>query len=457
MHGAALALVVVLGLPAPTADPASLVGQLGSSRFAQREAAEAALTKLGRAALPALKGARGDKDPEVRSRASAILRRIEQTLLEQPTPVGLDFREVRLSDAVATINRKTGLALAASSDGEADWAGRRLTLVEGQPLPFWKAMDALCRAADAHYVLGGQPTLGSGDSTFPLYEGYAPPPEPVADSGPFRVHLASLHYQSEIRLDRPRRGPVARGGVAPSPDESARVGDSPARQFYLQLLVAAEPHLSITQNGAVRLSEAVDDRGRSLVVPPDRAAVQQSWGYYGVNPSPLVRLRVDLVRPDDPGRRIARIKGVIPVVVATRRPESLEIPLDKASSRPFRDDQVALAVLARRPARDGQPATIEVALRVAEGAWQPPAAEDNDAMPYRPESPQQQLEILDASRRPLAWFPSATSYSADETRLTLTLLPRGDGTPADPATLRYHGLIRGVAEIPFEFLDLPMP
>ena len=51
MLGAILALAFVAGGPAGP-DPAALVEELGSPRYLQRESAEAALTRLGRAALP---------------------------------------------------------------------------------------------------------------------------------------------------------------------------------------------------------------------------------------------------------------------------------------------------------------------------------------------------------------------------------------------------------------------
>lgn len=62
---------------APEPDEAErLVRQLGSTDFAQREAAAKALLKLGPAALPALEKARQSDDAEVRKRAHDILARL---------------------------------------------------------------------------------------------------------------------------------------------------------------------------------------------------------------------------------------------------------------------------------------------------------------------------------------------------------------------------------------------
>src|SRR5258708_28053691 len=89
MLGATLALVVVVLGCAP--DPTDLVNQLGSPRYALRESAEGELARLGRAALPALRAAKDSKDPEIRTRVTALLARIENSLLLQSTPVSLDF------------------------------------------------------------------------------------------------------------------------------------------------------------------------------------------------------------------------------------------------------------------------------------------------------------------------------------------------------------------------------
>lgn len=73
--------------PAPTAKPAKaqpgeaevrrLIRQLGSADFAEREAAVKALRALGEEALPALKKASVDKDPELKRRATQLLKPLE--------------------------------------------------------------------------------------------------------------------------------------------------------------------------------------------------------------------------------------------------------------------------------------------------------------------------------------------------------------------------------------------
>src|SRR4051794_34553041 len=55
-----------------------LINQLASSSYADREEASKALDEIGSPALDALRKAAGARDAEVRRRAAALVRRIEQ-------------------------------------------------------------------------------------------------------------------------------------------------------------------------------------------------------------------------------------------------------------------------------------------------------------------------------------------------------------------------------------------
>ena len=74
---------------------------------------------------------------------------------------------------------------------------------------------------------------------------------PVSDSGPFRVQITWTH-------------PVVDRDFAFAPVER-RAGPPGVGGLSVTLAVLAEPGLMLRQNGAVMVSEATDDRGRSLV------------------------------------------------------------------------------------------------------------------------------------------------------------------------------------------------
>ena len=447
---------MVLGGSSPEAsDPIALTADLGSPRFVRREAAEILLGRLGRVALPALRAALTDKDPEVRTRASVIVRRIEGGLLVEPTMVDLDFDDVPLTDAVATINKQSALKLTTTPEIPALWATRRLSVHSDGSIPFWKAIDVLCEAGQLHYVFGGQSDFEHGDSTFALYEGFASSRGMFHDQGPFRVQLASLHYQSEVHLSTEHPGTRKAGPGGTLPNDPSKAKNLSSKQFFLQLLVGAEPRLSLAPAGPIKLLEAIDGRGRSLLIPTRGEVVHHESGYLGVNPSPLVHLRVDLAYPEESNARLKKIRGTIPLVVSTRRPDPLEISLTDAANKTFTQNNVKVTVGEVRVGVPDQAATIELSIKVGDDQARRAEGEDNEVAEIRSVASPQQLEVLDADGRMIPWFPSSSFFNGEEAKLTLTLLDRG--VPVVPTSIRYHGVIRDQTEVAFEFRDLPMP
>ena len=457
MHAAIVALsLAVCGFFADPVDPAVLTTELGSPRFAQREAAELALGQLGRSAIPALRDALTSRDPEIRTRATAILRRIESAMLREPTLLQYDFAEVPIVEAIRTINEQGGLKLGLNPSVPAVWANRRVSLRSGGPVPFWTAVDALCAAGQLHYVFGGQSDFEQGDSTFALYDDFAPSHGIFEDRGPFRIQLASLQYQSEVHLSTDAQLGDKPGRVGLEGQESATLHPLTSRQFFLQMLVGAEPRLSLAPGGPVKILEAVDDQGRSLLLPPRPQMIEHTSGYLGINPSSLVHLRLDLAYPPTPATRLKKIKGMIPLMVSTRKSNPMEVALANASSKSFSSGKVDITLGEIRLGGPDQVSTIELAIKVKD---RDPLNDDPDAIDtdgLRTVASPQQLEVLDEAGRMIPWFPSSSFYNGEETKLTLALLDRGMA-PQVPTRIRYHELIRDRTEVPFEFRDLPMP
>ena len=450
-----LAFALVVGHPgANGADPAALIAELGASRFAQREAAESALNQLGRSALPALRAAGTHPDPEIRTRATALLRRIEAALLVEPTTIRLDFADVPIVDALRAVNQQAGLKLTLTPENPATWSDRRISVRTGAPLPFWQAIDALCEAGQLHYVFGGQSDFDVGDATFPLYEGFASHQGVFDDRGPFRTQLASLQYQSEVHLSADRSGSGQPGKVGKSSPDLGSVRTARSKQFFVQMLVGAEPRLSVTPDGPIRLLEATDDQDGNLAIPPRGEVTHHDSGYLGVNPSPLVHLRLDLSYPDRPAARLKKLKGLIPLIVSTRKPDPLEIPLAGAAHQTFSGGKVVIAVGEVRINQPEQGATIELVIKAGDRSLLDPTDPEGGAI--RAVLSPQQLEVLDATGKMIPWFPSSSFYNGEEARLTLTLLDRS-AAPLVPTMIRYHDLIRDRTEVPFEFHDLPLP
>lgn len=451
----ALLSLLVGGLPDQSAVSEVLVGELGSPKYQARVAAERSLSRLGRLAMPALRAALASQDLEIRLRATSLLTKIEERMLVEATNVDMKYGDKPLAEVIDSINRQAGLQIVLLPETNPIWRSRKINLQSEKPLPFWRAMDELCRVADLHNAAGQQSFPMNGSQSFALYEGYVAPPPHLYDHGPFRIQLNSLHYQSEVHLS-PEVGP-RRGRILNGPGLPTQVDATPSRQFFLQMTVAAEPRLTIGQNGPINVSEALNEAGESLLLAKKREVIQHASGYFGINPSPAIRMRVDLAYPDQPGQRIKRIKGTIPLIVSTRKPDPLTISMVDHPGKTLRHDDVTLTIGEVRKNHDNHPVSIEVTLKVTgtasanlEAGGFPGAV-----TPPRAMASPQQLELLDNDDQPVVWFPSNSSFNGEETKLTMTLLDRG--APITIKSLRYHSVLRGEAEVPFEFRDLPIP
>lgn len=452
-----LLLIVVLG-QSPDADPRVLISQLGAPRYAQREGAAVRLEQLGRRALPALRTAREVKDPEVRTRVASLINRIEGSLLTQPTMVSLDFENRPLSEVVKAVSEQTGIALVLVPDNAPQWTSRKVTVHESTPLPFWKGLDRLCEAARLQYNFGMNGMPQGRQAALPLFDGGGRPAIPTVDSGPFRVCVMSLHFQRDVTfpVGGPRFGqPILPQGVELPGSVGQRFNPARSENFFAQLQVIGEPRLSVSQSGPLKIIEAVDDKGQSLVATARMAVMQRTAGYFGLNAGSVVPVQATLTRPDQPGRTIRKLRAVLPIAVATRKPSPLTIKLEGATGKTFRNDDVAITITDIRPLGNTRQTTIEMAVRTLGGATGAPAAGPPDFAVQRPDSFQQTIEVADGQGRPMPWYQ--TSFDMEGARISLTVTPQtleGNGVPAE---LRFYGLARAVTEIEFEFNDLPLP
>jgi hypothetical protein len=128
---------------------ARLIVQLGSSRFTEREAATQELAALGPAVIADLRRAIAAESPEIRRRAEKLLQQAERRLLSdqllEPRPICLVYRDTLVTEAVADLVRRTGLAVKLDEHGMPP-AERRVTLDTGETT-LWRGLAEFCRAA----------------------------------------------------------------------------------------------------------------------------------------------------------------------------------------------------------------------------------------------------------------------------------------------------------------------
>ena len=127
----------------------------------------------------------------------------------------------------------------------------------------------------------------------------------------------------------------------------------------------------LRRNGAVSVTEATDERGRSLLAPsapaeldPGPANRSRQAMYEG----DAIQVNAILVAPDPPATVIRRLRGKVPVIAVARGSDPIVIPLkgEGVLGRPYstRDlilvvDEVSLA--------PGAPAWVKVTVRVNRG------------------------------------------------------------------------------------------
>jgi len=238
-----------------------LIDQLGSPRFAEREAAARALDKIGAPALTALQKAATSDEPETRRRALDLIGRIEYRLLSErllkPTPVRLVYRDVALAGAVETLARKSGHAIVLGGD-DAQLRARPITLDTGET-SFWQALDHLRRAAgleedDQIEVPLPVETVRwmRGGALRPLPPRLVPaePGPIVLKEGKFRDY--PVHYAGAARI----RVVPASAGIQGSPQEKGEI------IFVLE--TSLEPRVVLEHTTGAQIDRAIDDQGQEL-------------------------------------------------------------------------------------------------------------------------------------------------------------------------------------------------
>ena len=459
-------------------DPAAWVRKLGAEAFDDRVAASKALEAIGPDALPALRSAAASStDERVRSRAVALVesigRQAEVGRFARATLVRLDFVARPLGEIIATINERQDLGLIlrlgpevvnrgfhfdarVQPDGLAVLKARPITLEAAEPVPFWEAIDRICRAASLRYGTaadnraGIRPMALMADRT-----GRGP----VFDSGPYRVQMAGLKSAYE------------RDFLAPAdPAKPPGTGD-----LTLEMAILAEPGLWLYPNGPVVVEEAVDDQDRSLVKgasrPAESGATARSIRPIS-NPALLIRVVAGLVAPDPPGASIRRFRGKVPVLVVARSSDPIVIPLAGAGvvgkSVSNRDMRMVVDEVKLDPA---SAATVQLTFRFNG----PGMNRFNQARPdftaFDRDRLSDRLGLYDAAGRRIQASIGQTMRGADNggfyDRYRLIVDPPANNGPANPAAgaanwpspaeLRYYGFVQSAIEIPFDFRDLPMP
>lgn len=247
-------------VPTPKPDALkALVEQLGADRYADREAASAAIEKIGPTALPALRDAAQSESPEVRERASLLsvkLKRIsESNKALVAKRVKLDYKDIPLGTAVNDLKARTGLHIAL--DGNHVLNPLRKITCETAELPVWEALEVFCAAAGLRELFVGE--LDVPKSKQPKqnqWGGFVPPPQPPnADS----VGIVLMDGKPD-RLPGDRSTAVRVVALPPRfPGHKVTLGTG---EVTLCLDVTPAPGLNWLEVISVRINRVIDSSDR---------------------------------------------------------------------------------------------------------------------------------------------------------------------------------------------------
>jgi hypothetical protein len=430
--------------PAAEPDPTVLVAKLSSAEPAERAAATESLRALGRAALPALQKAMNAADTEPGKRALALWETIQRDLMTRPSLVWLVGQNRRIADVVEDLETQTGLTLRFQGSQEG-----KVALREPAPVSLWTALERL--GLKGIYLnnqgIGKFPELNlreDGGCAF------------TATAGPLRVSLTGLHLHRDRQLIR---GPWVRidrlAQRTNVPNEELK-GDSVT--FFGGLEVMVEPRMWLTQEAPARLTEASDDLGRSLV--PEAAGLEtrlSNNAHFAVRAGSGVthawtefRLRIT-----DNSGRVARLRGVVPVMLHLRRPDpALIIPLEDAAGKTFRCDEAEFAI---RTVNDSPTATnVAMTVRLNVAKTDLPENPDPELIRTRLQvMGAHQFELTDAGGTVLA--DSISTGSGDGKTPSVHQWTIGTFRNGHATHLRYYSMLRVRSEAAFDFRDVPLP
>jgi hypothetical protein len=466
-----------------------LINQLASSSYADREEASKGLDEIGAPALDALRKAAGAKDAEVRRRADALVRRIEQRVenaqLLAPQKVRLVYKDTPLADAVADLAKKTGFVITLAED-KVKPEGRTVTLDTGE-VTFWEAFDKFCAAAGVvettakpaaapkgNTVISGSVVVigGGGIRTSPsdITKPETPDkPEPI-QLGDGKVRETPAHYAGSLR-------------VAAQPPDVAVAGQTKGNgEYLLGLEVSAEPSLRFQRPLGLRIDRAVDDQGQTLkqqLVSFGKPQANRGNPSMIVNGVPYYpddgtaeavnrQVPVKLAQGEKPAKVLKELSGTV-VGLVYAAPQTL-VTVDDVTQATGKVVQGPggswLKVLETARQEDG---TYKVRFLVE---TPPRGAEDNSAVPVNmnviingrkvnntndePLSGQN-FELTDPKGKAFELVKATdTGKRAGSARELEVVYQPADGQ-GEPAKFSYNGRRSAIVEVPFTLKNVPLP
>ncbi|MCE5267631.1 MAG: hypothetical protein LLG00_07080 [Planctomycetaceae bacterium] len=264
-----------------------LVRQLDAARLAERDAAEAELTKAGPAILDLLPAGTERMSAEVQERLARVRERLQRQAADaaaQSSTITLRDDAMPLSKVLAAFRQQSGNAITDNREKMGQLLTDPPIKAKFDKTPFWPALDqVLDQAGLTLYPFAEQ----AGLSVTAAPSGVTPRIGKACYAGPFRIEAVDVVGRRELRQ---------------ASQQSLMVG----------VEVAWEPRLRMISVGQ-RLADlsATDERGQSLAIADRQAVVESPIS----GDAPAVKLDMPLRLPPRSVDRIASLKGKLTAVI----------------------------------------------------------------------------------------------------------------------------------------------
>jgi len=275
------------------------IRQLSADSWKDRQAAQELLVTFGDEAAPRLRSlaAGATDDEEVRTRAAAALRLIEENAMVGPSTVTLKLKDAKPQDVFASIARQAHTEFLTTPSNL--WQNGALPAVsfDLERVNFWTAFKEICQKTGIYPQQGNNDRrmtlqqIGGGGNTF--WNG------PSVISGPFLIVANRIYRSNSVDLANP-----------------ANV----QHEFNIAFTVFSEPKLRVIQSSYyVNVDEAADEKGNSLVNS------ERVYGSINSGQQWMWNASARLNYPENAGKQIARFKGNMKFLLQTKA-ETLDVP-----------------------------------------------------------------------------------------------------------------------------------
>jgi hypothetical protein len=406
----------------PTTPPQEqhLIDQLNADDWRARQAAEDGLVAMGQQTRGEMLLLTATGTAEQRTRAQSVLARLDVAAANSPTLVTLHMKDANPRDIFSAIAKQAGVDLAFFPENL--WSPAQGVQIPSVSIdldhqPFWSAIEQAGQASASRVQ-----TMNNGNGNkltvqqSNLGEDWLAGPR--FTRGQFTVMPMQISRNQTVTF-------------SPSASKSSNT------EMQFQLLV--DPKVTVVSvQYCPKLTEALDDKGNSLVPPQDRSQGEQG------GPALTFQLSTPLEFPNDGFTKLASLKGTISVAVASRV-EHLDLPdVKSAVNQPKRlGDWTFVLESCDIGQRDGNYA-VKVTV--------PSRMVDANAV-Y---SMMSQIQLIDAAGNSIS--SGYNSGSGDMTHYEIKKTFTAPDVIHLPVRLKWDVPVETKEkQIPFEFKDLPLP